>query len=405
MNAICLVIDRLHWGYLGAYGNSWIATPAIDRLAGEGFVFDRAMVDSPRLESLYRSYWQGTHALAPSASPGPDQSLAALLDAGRIATHLVTDDPQIARHPLAAAFDEVVELDPPRHADPVARIDQSHLGRCFAQLIGHVKRLTGPFCLWCHLTGMAAPWDAPYQFRTAYLDADDPEPSRSAAVPNEMLADGFNPDKLFGITQAYAGQVALMDECLGALLDFLDTHATGQGTLLALLSARGFPLGEHRRLGPCDEAIYGELVHVPMIFRFPDALGAASRSQALVNPSDLWATLLDWWQVPDRPSSPTAQSLLPLVRGEAETVRDRLLIAGDGAQRAIVTPAWYLRSAEKLELFAQPDDLWHVNNVADRCCDVADSLAALIPPYEQSLRTGQSAELTPLGDILKNGLE
>ena len=27
MNAICLVVDRLHAGYLGAYGNAWIDTP------------------------------------------------------------------------------------------------------------------------------------------------------------------------------------------------------------------------------------------------------------------------------------------------------------------------------------------------------------------------------------------
>ena len=49
MNAILLVIDRLHAGYLGAYGNGWIATPAIDRLAAEGFVFDQCLIDSPQV--------------------------------------------------------------------------------------------------------------------------------------------------------------------------------------------------------------------------------------------------------------------------------------------------------------------------------------------------------------------
>ena len=62
-------------------------------------------------------------------------------------------------------------------------------------------------------------------------------------------------------------------------------------------------MGEHRRLGPCDEALHGEFVHVPLFF-FPDGLAAerpagsmypwsAARSQALVEPADLWATLLD----------------------------------------------------------------------------------------------------------------
>ena len=71
MNAICLVIDRLHRGFLGAYGNTWIETPAIDRLAAESFVFDQALVDTPHLAALYRSYWQGWHALRRMSKTGP----------------------------------------------------------------------------------------------------------------------------------------------------------------------------------------------------------------------------------------------------------------------------------------------------------------------------------------------
>ena len=41
MNAIIVAIDRLHAGYLGCYGNAWILTPAFNRLAAEGFVFDQ----------------------------------------------------------------------------------------------------------------------------------------------------------------------------------------------------------------------------------------------------------------------------------------------------------------------------------------------------------------------------
>ena len=40
MNAIVLVLDSLHLGYLGCYGNQWISTPNLDRLAARGVVFD-----------------------------------------------------------------------------------------------------------------------------------------------------------------------------------------------------------------------------------------------------------------------------------------------------------------------------------------------------------------------------
>ena len=72
MNAICLVIDRLHAGYVGAYGNTWIETSAMNRLASQSFLLDQAVVDSPDLDRLYRSYWQGWHAACPPpAEPRP----------------------------------------------------------------------------------------------------------------------------------------------------------------------------------------------------------------------------------------------------------------------------------------------------------------------------------------------
>src|SRR6185437_512495 len=39
-NVIVVVCNGLHLGFLGAYGNGWIDTPHLDRLAAEGVVFD-----------------------------------------------------------------------------------------------------------------------------------------------------------------------------------------------------------------------------------------------------------------------------------------------------------------------------------------------------------------------------
>ena len=93
MNAICLVIDRLHAGYVGAYGNTWIETPAMNRLASQSFLLDQALIDSPDLERLYRSYWQGWHAACPPPE-GPRPSLAARLRAAGVATALLGDEPR-----------------------------------------------------------------------------------------------------------------------------------------------------------------------------------------------------------------------------------------------------------------------------------------------------------------------
>jgi len=404
VNAICLVIDRLQSGFLGAYGNTWIETPAFDRLAAESFVFDQMLIDSPHLGPLYRSYWQGWHALAPAVENRP--TLPAMLREVGVNCTLLTDDRRVIEHPLAIDFDDCIPIDPPWQSQMAAAgaYEETHLARCFLQIIDWVQTAKRPFFLWCHLGSLGTTWDAPPECRESYWDESDPPLLTTADVPDQMLKVGFNPDELLVYTQAYAGQIALLDTCLGGFLEVLDEHPAAHKTLLAITASRGFPMGEHLRLGPCDESLHGELVHVPLFMRFPDHLGAAARSQALVEPADLWATLLDYWRIAGTPPSPTGVSLLPLVREEPVTTRDRLVVAGTGQERAIRTPAWYLRKADPPELYTKPDDLWEVNNVSVRCQEVVEHLLDAADQFEQAIYSGKVADLPPLSDVLIEGL-
>ena len=412
MNAICLLVDRLHAGYVGAYGNTWIETPAIDQLACESFLFDHMLIDSPNLDSLYRSYWQGRHALCGVATPnGPPSgpmsgpTLAGLLGSAGVDTTLLTDEPAISGSDLIGQFNELLDLGTPEVTEPASSLEQTHLAGCFTQIINWLDNVPRkPFLLWCHLAGLSGPWDAPLEFRRSYTEPDDPPPRESAETPELMLEPDYDPDLLLPITQAYAGQVSLLDTCLGALLEFLAGGNLLDDTLLMLVSARGYPLGEHRRVGICDNALYGELAHVPMMIRMPDSLGAAARSQALVEPGDIWATLLEWWKLEGH-SSPTGRNLLPLVRDEVESVRDRLCLTGADGQRAIRTPAWYLRETTEPLLFAKPDDRWEANDVATRCHQVVDDLRAALSQFDEHLQADRIAELPPLDGILLSGLE
>lgn len=419
MNTICLVVDRLHCGYLGPYGNCWIETPAFDRLASQGFVFDQCLIDSPVLESLYRSCWQGRHAIQPMAA-SENRPLAARLAEGGVASLLVTDEAAVAENRLAAGFADVRRLLLPDAPQTARTIEKTHLAQCFAFLIDRVESLREPFFVWCHLTGLGSPWDAPLDHRLRYVEPGDPQPSAAIEVPSRMLETGVDPDQTLAVTQAYAGQVSLLDTCLAAFLQCLESTKPGKETLLLATSARGLPLGEHRRIGPCDEALYSELIQVPLFVRFPDLSLAAGRSQALVEPADLWATILDWHGEPV-PSGPLGgKSLLPLMREEVESLRNRLYVAGPG-QRAIRTPAWYLReavapgaaqtgsadltTAGAVELFVKPDDRWEVNEVFARANSVAELLRDALDNYEQVAQGTSGVELCALDDVLLNGIE
>jgi arylsulfatase A-like enzyme len=405
MNALCLVIDRLHSGYLGAYGNGWVDTPAFDRLAAESFLFDQALIDTPELAPLYRSYWQGWHALA-GAPPQDRPSLPAMLREAGVHTLLLTDAPAVRKHALAADFNDVIEIKVPLLVGPVeeGEFDKTRLAECFAQIIDRLETAPQPFFLWCHLASLGLVWDAPPEFLQLYTEEEAPDAPRSADVHERFLTDR-DADEAVGISRTYAAHVSLLDACLERLHAALLEHPVGRETLLTLTSARGFPLGEHRRVGPCDEALYGELVHVPLLLRFPDGLAASGRSQALVEPADLRPTLLDWWNVREPIASPSGGSLMPIIRGEAANLRDRLIISGRGSELAIRTPAWYLRAADAPELYVKPDDYWEANNVAVRCQEVVECLQDTLLQTEQTLAAGRIADLPPLSDVLIEGLE
>ncbi|HEV3417109.1 MAG TPA: sulfatase-like hydrolase/transferase [Pirellulales bacterium] len=471
-NIICLVVDRLHAGFIGAYGNTWISTPEMDRLAAESFLFDRAVIDSPRLADAYRAYWLGLHALAepvafakrqnglerirePHAERGtvpffsadlpsvgarekgdsPRRFSDRLLDlpqrlnAAGYFTALLSDDPLVSRHPLAASFSQRDELDFSAGEDVAESIDQTQLAGFFASAAERLAAMREPFCLWLHTGSLGRVWDAPLEFRNQYADEDDPAPPATAKVPCRLLPAEADPDELLGIIHCYAGQISLFDLCFGSLLEALAENPFAENTLLAVLSARGFPLGEHGRVGPVDEALYGEVTQIPWFIRFPDGTAQSERTQALVQPADLYATLAEWCGLPrnDRDGFAAGRSLLPLAAGASESVRDRACVVALPNERAIVTPAWHMRivggqgpeargqeratgdkeqdQTKVSELFVKPDDRFEVNEVADRCPDCVAELRTAFIQFEQSCQSVESADPPPLTEVLSRGLE
>lgn len=403
MNTICLVLDCLHPGFLGPYGNTWIHSPSFDLLASQAFTFDYALVDSPHLESLYRSYWQFTHALRVEHDEKPLSLPVRLREAG-LSTVLMTDEPAVADHPLAVHFDQRVPITSPRELRIAEQLDDTYLASCFAGLVEWLDRAPDGFFLWCHLAGMGRVWDAPMEYREAYRVSGDPRPFADFEVPDRRLPADYDPDELFSIVQAYAGQLTLLDRCMGGLLKMIDNSSLGSETLLVVLGARGFPLGEHRRVGFCDSALYGELVHIPVFLRLPNGLGAAGRSHALLQSADLSATLLDVNGL-SLPKPPRAASLLPIVRGEQERLHECVVIAGTASERAIRTPAWYLRRAERAELYLKPDDRWEANDVANRCGEIVEQLDEAMTNISHAIQDPHAAPSPQISDILISGLE
>jgi len=384
---VVLVIDRLGAAWRGPYGNTWLDTPNFNRLATESVLFETVLADSPDLAATCRSLWAGQHAMAlPNASSQTVPAISTSRDGRSI---LLTDDEAVAGHTLASSFSEVRLAPLPELATSAKDIEQTGLFSFFAAAADLLRESPSSELTWIHSRGMSGPWDAPLELRQQFTEEDDPEPPNFIAPPNEFLPEGFDPDQLLGFVHAYAGQVALADMCLSMLMAALDEHSPKDQTMFVMVSPRGFPLGEHHRVGPCDEALYGELLQVPLLMRMPGGAEALSRVSRIVQPHELSGLLAN--ETPDvlasgfNSSASVAYSLGP-------------------RQRAIRTPAWFMRECEEAdgvrrELFAKPDDRWEANEVASRCNDVVELLAAELDRFAASgART--PAESPPLPEVL-----
>ena len=415
-SAVVLVLDRLGAGYLGPYGNTWIDTPAMNRLASQSILIEHPLIDSPVLETLYRSYWRGTHAACPDADNAPPD-LAGRLRRSGVATALLTDAPRIAGHVLAAGFEEQIVVEPERRLDSAANVEQTHLARLLARAVQWLSEAAPPFLLWIHARAMSGPWDAPLDLRRQLADEDDPDPPEFVAVPNQYRASDYDPDELFGIALAYAGQVLALDQCLGALTDTLEFLSPSEKTLFFLTSSRGFPLGEHRRIGCEDAPLYHELLHVPCILRMSDQLGANLRSQSLWQPHQLYRILVDWFACGDETTAPETANLLRLADGECGTMLQRACTILP-CESALRTPAWFLRAPRRAgenahgptepdvdddqvhELFVKPDDRWDANNVASRCPTVVRQMHEQLILFQRMAKQGRLDQMPPLPDDL-----
>lgn len=392
-SAVIVVVDRWGAGFLGSYGNTWLETPALNRFASRSLLCETVLADSPSLPDMYRSYWTGRHA----AAPVENTSLVADLTAQGLVTVLVTDEPEVADHPLASSFQSIVRVQSPAAEQCAEEAAETGIARVMETAAETLAGLSQPYLLWIHSRGMKGPWDAPLAYREQFRDEEDPIAGDFTAPPDQHTETSIDPDELLKLMHAYAGQVALLDQQLGALLETL--HSAGDDQFLAVTSPRGFPLGEHGRIGPCDEALYGELLQVPLMVQFPQRQGGLARTQEILQPADLGQAIAAHFGVPRGFSA-----LAGIAKCQQHPPRETAVAFGK-QQRAIRTPAWFLRESRsdtlRYELFAKPDDRWEVNEVSSRCGAEVEQLVAQLDHFEAAAQASTLAETAPLPDILR----
>lgn len=381
MKLVVFVLRGCSVNWLGAYGNEWVVTPDLDRLAAEGVVFDRHYSDVPS-GYAFRAAWQtGRDQFRPYAARAvllPTLRAAGVFTAIVRANRLSHDAPA----DYYAAWDKVFDARPtPGEADlPLAEV----LPDVLDELAAHADWL-----LWVELDTLLPPWEVPPAVFEAYiedlLDDTGDEPPTPWAAPVEGWFDTEDVAAWELLHTSFAAVVTKLDADLGQV--FAPLMAAGAG--LVVTSNAGFPLGEHGVIGAHRPWLHEEMVHLPLLVRLPDAAHAGLRVNAFTQPADLMPTLLGLFGQPPPPDV-DGHDLSRYWHGPGEPARAHAVsvLNHNGAiEKAIRTDDWaYLlpvqQPAEDADeprtalLFVKPDDRREVNDVAARQPDVADRLAA-----------------------------
>ena len=186
----------------------------------------------------------------------------------------------------------------------------------------------------------------------------------------------------------YHGLNAHIDTEVGRVLAHLDATGQRDNTLIVFLSDHGEMMGSHRMAGK-GPAMFEESLGIPVIVRWPDAIPAGRRSDALFNTVDLVATLGALCGVAVHPGSGLDQSAMFLGQGEGPRrtvfaefyveagLRDDLMFVKTAVTDRWKLNLWLYDRPELYDLYTDPHE---TRNLIDDSAhaDVRDALVGEI---------------------------
>ncbi len=381
---IVLSFEQLSATQLGPYGNAWFDTPAFNRLAGQSLVLDRLICDSTDYQQVFKSLMTGFHAGCTTVSA--KNSIVDLWAEQNEGTSVfVSDDPQLCESDWVRGFDRVVLLDIPTASCLATGLAETQMAFFFAQVVELVSSIEQGDLVWVHSRGLSGPWDAPYKYRVRLGSPDDPDPPTDVAPPRFVFNNETDsPDLLLGVQQSCAAQVTLIDELLGVFLDQVDHHPVASNSILVCTALSGYPIGEHGLVGTVGQ-LHAESVHVPGFVRLPNRINAAIRAANLVQPVDINTILRKWLSGSN--AEEFGKCALPDKPLEAA-------ISISKQSQSFETHAWKLiKNPQGSKLYAKPDDRWEVNDIQDRCTEIAADLTLCLDEQLAELKNGNQTSV------------
>src|SRR5687768_8620483 len=293
LNVLLITLDTTRWDRLGAYGDGAAVTPNLDRLAGEGVLFEQAIASAPLTLPAHSTIFTGLlpprHGVRDNGGYVLDARHATLASAlkasGRETGAFVGAFVLDAKFGLDAGFDTYFDrFDVSRQRS----ISLGAISRRAGEVVDNAmpwleERASRPFFAWLHFYDAHSPYEPPEPFLSRFRD------------------------------RPYAGEIAYVDSQVGRLLQWLDTRGLTDRTVVVVIGDHGESLNEHGE-GTHGLFIYEATTRVPFIVRTPYSNARARRVPGAVRSEDVMPTILELVGRPV-PDGIQGRSLAPLITG------------------------------------------------------------------------------------------
>jgi len=224
-----------------------------------------------------------------------------------------------------------------------------------------------PVFLWVDSFDPHEPWTPPKEF-DKYTDPNYTG-KKCILPPGGPASKHFTEEEIAYIRGLYAGECAYVDYYVGQFLNKVKELGLYENSLIILAADHGHPLADHGKFLKGGDRLYSELLKVPFLIRFPGGRYGGQRLDALAAFHDVLPTLLDAIGLGNNLEALPGKSLMPLIRGEVEEIRQAIITGYFAApDRCIRDKVWsYIRRPE-----GQPDELYNLVEDAKETVNLID---------------------------------
>ena len=446
-SVLLVTIDCLRVDHVGLMGYERPATPNLDLLGKEGVIFANAFASGPRtaesfpgiLASTYPLMFGGGYALTES-----HVSVAEVLEREGYATAAFHSNPYLSTN---YGYDRGFGIfwDSLEKVSPVSRVGNAFGARLKKETLLYrlLRRLgalwsmrrrgapfvraevvnekvfawldsaTDSFFLWLHYMDPHYPYLPPGRYLRLFRDRPISKHRLQKLLVKMTEAPGSltEPERQL-LIDLYDAEVRYADDQIGHLMRWLQSRGLYDDLLIVVTADHGEEFREHGGFAHATWAsevrdsratvkLYDELVHVPLLIRFPQQVFAGARVEELVSLLDVAPTVVDWVGA-EPPERWQGQSLMPVVNGDSEGrpyVVSEYLVHNRGFRGPVVscrTKEWkYIHEGVfgRHELYDLTGDPGELHNVIGARPDQAAMLSATVEQHIEVLeQTGVSAE-------------